>query len=134
MQGRKLRKAPSPDTVKERSTGAEQFLGKLVSVKIDRPLGSKHPTWGFTYDLNYGYMPGSRSRDGEEIDAYVLGVSRPLRGFTGRCVAIIRRLDDDEDKLVLAPEGQDYTEEQIKASTEFQERFFRSVIIERKTA
>jgi inorganic pyrophosphatase len=54
---------------------AEQYLGKEVSIIIDRPLGSKHPKHGFLYEVNYGYVPGTRSADGEELDAYYLGVN-----------------------------------------------------------
>lgn len=105
------------------------FLGKIVSVEIDRPIGSRHPEWDFIYPINYGFVPNTKSPDGEEMDAYVLGVFEPLKEFTGRCVAVIRRLDDDDDKLVLTPEGRDFTDDQIKALTEFQERFFKSVIV-----
>ncbi len=105
------------------------FLGKIVRAKIDRPMGSRHPQHGFLYPLNYGYIPGTLSPDGEELDAYVIGVFEPLTDFEGRCIAVIQRLDDDDDKLVLAPEGKDYTDEQIAALTEFQERFFTPVIV-----
>ncbi len=104
------------------------FLGKTVSILIDRPLGSRHPQHGFLYLLNYGYVPGILAPDGEELDAYVLGVFEPLERFEGRCIAVIQRLDDDDDKLVLAPEGVQYSDEQILALTEFQERFFKPVI------
>jgi len=105
------------------------FLGNIVSVEIDRPLGSRHPQWGFIYPVNYGFVPDTRAPDGEELDAYILGIFKPLREFTGKCVAVIHRLDDNDDKLVLVPEGRDYTDDQIRALTEFQERFFESVII-----
>ncbi len=107
---------------------ALDFLGKTVSVRIDRQLGSRHPQHGFIYLLNYGYVPGVLAPDGEELDAYVLGVFEPVERFEGRCFAVIHRLDDDDDKLVLAPEGVQYSDEQILALTEFQERFFTPVI------
>lgn len=104
------------------------FLGKILSMEIDRPLGSKHPEHGFIYPVNYGFLPGTKSGDGKEIDAFVLGVFEPVTEFTGKCIAIIHR-ENDEDKLVLAPEDKDFTVEQIQALTEFQERFFKSEII-----
>lgn len=107
------------------------FLGTVLSIKIDRPLGSTHPQHGFIYPVNYGYVAGVTAPDGEDLDAYVLGVFEPLEVFTGRCIAVIHRLDDDDDKLVLAPEGKRYTVEQISALIEFQERFFQSVILHR---
>ncbi len=109
---------------------ASQFLGKTVSVKIDRPLGSKHPKHDdIYYTVNYGYIDGVKAPDGEDVDAYVLGVFEPVEKFTGRCIATIHRTNDEDDKLVVVPEGKEYSNEQIKTLTEFQERFFESVII-----
>lgn len=103
---------------------AISLLGQLVEVTIDRPLGSCHPAHGFIYPVNYGYVPGTLAADGEPIDAYILGVFEPLDTFTGTCIAVIRRLDDDDDKLVVVPYGRTYSAAQIEALTEFQERFF----------
>ena len=105
------------------------YLGQTIRVKIDRPLGSRHPQHGFFYPVNYGFIPGVMAPDGEELDAYVLGVFEPLEEFEGRCIAVIHRLDDDDDKLVLAPPGKDYSAQQILALTEFQERFFQAECI-----
>ena len=107
----------------------KEYLGKIVEVKIDRPLGSKHPKHGFIYPVNYGYIPNTVSGDGEELDAYVLGEFEPLSTFKGEVIAIIHRLNDDDDKLVVVREGKKYTDEQIRALTEFQEQYFQSVII-----
>jgi inorganic pyrophosphatase len=109
---------------------AQRFLGQVVALAIDRPLGSRHPEWGFIYPVNYGFVPETSSGDGEPLDAYVLGVFEPLEVFTGRCIAVVHRLDDDDDKLILAPEGKEYTLDQIAALTEFQERFFRSTVLQ----
>lgn len=108
---------------------SKKFLNKEVLITIDRPLGTKHPKHGFVYLLNYGYIPDTIAPDGEELDAYVLGVFEPVKEFKGRCVAIIHRTNDDDDKLIIVPDGQKYSDEQIKALTEFQERFFESEII-----
>lgn len=108
---------------------ATDFLGQIVTAHMDRPLGSRHPTHGFIYTLNYGSVPGVLAPDGEELDVYVLGEFEPLTEFTGRCIAVIHRLDDDDDKLVLVEDGKSYTDEQISALTEFQERFFQSIIL-----
>ena len=107
---------------------ATAFLGQIVTAHLDRPLGSRHPKHEFIYMLNYAYVPGTRVPDGEALDVYVLGAFEPLVTFTGRCIAVIHRLDDDDDKLVVAPDGKAYTDAQISALTEFQERFFQSVI------
>ncbi|MBE5755640.1 MAG: inorganic pyrophosphatase [Clostridiales bacterium] len=104
------------------------YLNKEVTVKMDRPLGSKHPKHGFIYPVNYGYIPNTVSGDGEELDAYVLGEHKPLETFTGKVVAIIHRTNDNDDKLVVMADGRNYTDDQIRALTEFQEQYFESVI------
>ncbi len=108
---------------------ARNLIGTMVTVEIDRPLGSKHPTHELVYEANYGFVPGLMAPDGEFVDAYILGQAGPLCRFEGECIAVIHRLDDNEDKLIVAPPGVDFTDEQIRRSTEFQERFFQSVII-----
>ncbi|MBL4931785.1 inorganic diphosphatase [Clostridium paridis] len=107
----------------------ESYLGKSVKVKIDRPLGSKHPEHNFIYSLNYGFIPNTISGDGEEIDVYIIGEFEPLETYEGYVVAIIKRANDIEDKLVVCKELNKYNKEQIKALVEFQERFFESTII-----
>ncbi len=87
------------------------------------------PVWGACIILLAGFVPGVMAPDGEELDAYVVGAFEPLEEFEGRCIGVIHRLDDDDDKLVVAPDGKGYSKEQILALTEFQERFFKSECI-----
>jgi len=107
----------------------QQYLNKIVTVKMDRPLGTKHPKHGWEYPVNYGYIPGTVSGDGEELDAYVLGPDMPLNEFTGRCIAIIHRTNDNDDKLVVVPDGLDFDDNTIEQETKFQEQWFEHVII-----
>jgi inorganic pyrophosphatase len=106
-----------------------RFLGKTVRVKIDRPIGSKHESFDIHYPVNYGYVPDTVAPDGEELDVYVLGISVPIREFTGRCIAVIHRTTDNEDKLVVAPENVGFSNEEIRVLTGFPERYFESIII-----
>lgn len=114
------------------SISSNTFLGKTVTVKMDRPLGTKHPKFGFVYPVNYGYIPNTVSGDGEELDAYVIGPNVPLDNFTGYCCAIIHRVDDNDDKLVVVPNGKNITDKEIEEKTKFQEQWFRHVIIREK--
>lgn len=107
----------------------EEYLGKIVDVQIDREMGSKHPKHGFIYPVNYGYIPNTVSGDGEELDCYVLGVFEPIKEFKGKCIAIIHRTNDNDDKLIVVPDNVTYSNDAIEALTEFQERFFEHVII-----
>ena len=100
-----------------------------VTIIIDRPMGTYHPNHSdLYYPINYGYIPGTLAPDGEEQDAYLLGVEEPVDTFTGRIIALIHREDDVEDKWVVAPEGMTFTQEQIRSAVHFQEQFFRSSI------
>ncbi len=105
-------------------------ISDIVTVIVDRPLGSAHPKHpDIVYSVNYGYLPGVFAPDGEEQDAYILGVEEPVKEFTGRIIAVIHRLDDVEDKLVVAPENICFTKEEIARKTAFVEQFFESVIL-----
>lgn len=109
--------------------GLDKMIGSRVVVKMDRPLGSRHPKHGFYYPINYGYIPNTVGGDGEEVDAYVVGEFEPLEVFEGYIVAIIQREDDVEEKLVACSRLNRYTREQIEALVEFQERFFKSHVV-----
>ena len=82
-----------------------KYLNKIITIKVDRPMGSKHPKHGFIYPVNYGYVPNTISGDGEELDSYVLGIYEPLETFTN---------------------------EEIKVLTDFQEQYFESIILRPK--
>lgn len=102
------------------------WAGKVIDVVIDRPLHSAHPhAPDLIYEVNYGYVPGTSAPDGNEIDVYVLGADEPLERCTARVIAIIRRRNDVEDKLVAALAG-DWDEASIVGATMFQERFWDS--------
>ena len=106
----------------------KEYIGKTLKVEIDRPFGSKHPKHGFIYPVNYGYVPNTISGDGEELDAYLLGVFEPVNEFKGECIAVIHRTNDDDNKLVIAPIGVNYSDDAIDALTEFQEQYFEHII------
>ena len=110
-----------------------EYLGKELHIIIDRPFGSKHPKHGFIYPVNYGYVPNTVSGDGEELDAYLLGIFKPVEEFDGECIAIIHRTNDDDDKLVVVPKGKSYSDDAIDALTEFQEQYFEHIIIRKNT-
>ena len=103
------------------------MLGKIVTVKVDRPLGSTHPKHhDIVYSINYGYIEGIISKyDNEELDAYILGVEEPIKEFTGKVIAIIKR-DMDEEKLIVS--NKYFTKEEILSAVNFQEKYFKSTI------
>ena len=106
------------------------MLGTIVKVIVDRPLGSPHPKYkDIIYPVNYGYIPGVIAGDGEEQDAYILGVNEPITEFVGKVIAIIHRLNDMEDKWIVVPENKSLSKEEIANSVAFQEKFFDTEIV-----
>jgi inorganic pyrophosphatase len=104
-------------------------IGNIVKVTVDRPLGSYHPEHkDMYYPINYGYIEGIIAPDGEEQDAYILGVNTPVKEYTGKIIAIIHRHDDIEDKWVVAPENVDFTADEIMEQVAFQEQYFHAEI------
>ena len=109
--------------------GEVMIIGDIVTVTIDRPLGSYHPKHpDIYYPINYGYVEGIMAPDGDEQDAYILGVQEPVESFTGKIIAIIHRYDDVEEKWVVAPEDSSFTKDEIMKQVEFQEKYFKSEI------
>ena len=108
---------------------ARQFLGSTLSVVIDRPIGSTHPKHGFIYEANYGYVEGTRSADGESLDAYYLAATKPLQRVSGRCIAIVHREEEDDDKHVVVPKDIELSDDEIKSAVHFQERWFKWTIV-----
>ena len=111
----------------------QSIIGKVVTVKVDRPLGSYHPRHkDIYYPINYGYIEGIIAPDGEEQDAYIIGVSEPVEEFTGTVIAIIHRYDDIEEKWVVESENTSFTKEEIMEQVYFQEQYFKSEVIMKK--
>lgn len=105
------------------------MIGGIVTVTVDRPLGSVHPKHpDIYYSVNYGFIEGIMAPDGEEQDAYILGVSIPVKTFTGKVLAVIHRFDDVEEKWVVAPENVEFSKEEISKAVSFQEQFFQTEI------
>lgn len=106
------------------------MIGKEITVTVDRPLGSVHPRYAnIVYPVNYGYVEGITGGDGEEQDVYILGIDRPIETFTGKVIAVVRRLNDDENKWITAPDGVSFTKEEITAAVYFQEKYFDFEVI-----
>ena len=108
----------------------KDIIGKKVHVIVDRPLGSVHPKHvDLIYPVNYGYIEGIIAGDGECQDCYVLGENEPIKAFDGVVIAIIHRLNDVEDKWIVAKDGVLLSDQEILESIEFQERYFKIQLI-----
>ena len=117
-------------TLKERHALVESYLGRSVTIGIDRPVGYVHRKGEKTlvYPINYGYIPDVLGGDGEELDVFLLGVDEPVESFTGRVIGIAYRADDVEDKLIMSPEGMQFTAEQMAELVRFQEKYYHTTI------
>ncbi len=115
--------------MKQSRSNISSMLGKIVTIQVDRPLGSVHPKHpNIIYPINYGYIPGTKSGDGEEIDVYLLGVDMPVEEYTCRIIGIVYRKNDVEDKLIAAPVGMDFHQAELAAAVDFQEKYYQTKI------
>lgn len=106
---------------------AKKYLGKEVKIKIDRPMGSVHPRFDkLKYTSNYGYLEGVKAPDGDNLDAYLLNIYEPVSEYEGIVIAIVHRLNNDDDKLVIIPKDQSISDEEIDKAVEFQEKWSKS--------
>ena len=115
-------------TYEERKAQVLSYLGKTVTIGIDRPIGYVHvkEKYSLTYHINYGYIPGVLGGDGEELDVYLLGVDHPVEEYTARIIGIVHRENDVEDKLVAAPIGMTFTAAEMYEAVHFQEQYYDS--------
>ena len=107
----------------------KNYLGQEVFVIVDRPLGSKHPKWDYFYPINYWYIPDTLAWDWKEIDVHILWEDKPLSEFNGVVIAIVKRKNDNEDKLVVARKWKRFSVKEIREWTYFQEKYFDIEII-----
>ncbi len=113
--------------MRNRRAYMESFIGKMVQVVVDRPVGYDHD--GMVYPVNYGYIPGTLAGDNEPQDVYILGIEKPLIEFVGQVIGAILRMNDVEDKLIVAPKGIEFHQAQIREMVHFQEQYFDTIVI-----
>lgn len=109
-----------------------KFLEKEIDVIIDRKMGDSHPEYDdMKYPINYGYVPNTISSDGKELDVYIIDSKKPLETFRGKCIGIIQRINDEDDKLIVVDinNNKKYTEDEVLDIVNFQEQYFSSMAI-----
>ena len=117
-------------TFEERKALVKFYLGKTVRIAIDRPIGYVHKkeNYSLIYPINYGYIPGVLGGDGEELDVYLLGVDKPVTEYKGKIIGIVHRENDVEDKLVMALDGMNFTQNEVAEQVHFQEQYYKTTI------
>lgn len=107
----------------------KNVIGKIIHGRIDRPIGSKHPSYPDTvYPVNYGYVDEVMAGDGEKQDVYVLGTDKPLKTFEGKVIAVYHRYNDAEDKWIVSLDH-NYSDEEILKAIYFQEKYFQGRLV-----
>ena len=106
-----------------------EWLGKTVTVTVDRPYGSFHPHYPDTeYPCNYGYVEEVLAGDGEFQDAYVIGVHEPCESFTGIVIGIVYRRNDSEAKWIVSKDPSVNHQEVIDTIGELEQYFDTRII------
>ena len=102
-------------------------LAETSDIVIDRPKGSPHPRFPeYIYPLDYGYLEGTSSMDGEGVDLW-LG-SDPSKQLTAILCTVDLIKRDSEIKLLIG-----CTEEEIQTILEFhnQSKLMRGMLVRR---
>jgi len=51
-------------------------------------------------------------------------VNEPLEEFKGICIGVVKRNEEDDDKLIVIPEGKTISKEEIEEAIAFHEKWF----------
>ncbi|MDR1907871.1 MAG: inorganic diphosphatase [Holosporales bacterium] len=87
-----------------------ELLIKENGITIDRPIGFAHPRFpDLIYPINYGFINGTKSQDGEGIDVFQGDDERA--GVVGTICTIDRMKRDSEVKILY-----NCTEENIETA------------------
>ena len=92
-------------------------------IMLDRPKGSVHPRYpDIRYPLDYGYLQGTRSGDGDGIDIWIGSMTE--RHVTGvvLCVDLLKR--DSECKVLYA-----CTREEMRQILAFHQQGMQSALL-----
>ncbi|MBB5173303.1 inorganic pyrophosphatase [Texcoconibacillus texcoconensis] len=91
-----------------------KYLRKSVQVIVDRPLGTVDPNTNRELPINIGTLPGTVTIDNSEVNAYILGVSKPLTFFSGTVIALVQRSNHPSTEIVVASEQAVFEKENIQ--------------------
>jgi inorganic pyrophosphatase len=81
-----------------------QTIVDVSTVKIDRPKGSVHPRFSnYIYPLDYGYLDGTQSQDGDGIDVWVGSGDKSI--ISGILVIVDAMKKDSEIKVLLGTDA-----------------------------
>ena len=95
-------------------------------IVIDRPKGTTHPKWpDFVYKLDYGYLKGTSSMDGEGIDVWVGSGEKQVDAIM--CIVDLMKKDSEIKILIGCTEE----EKAIVYETHNETEFMKGILIRR---
>ena len=99
---------------------------KCTEIIIDRPRGSAHPRVpDFIYRVDYGYLRGTASMDGEGIDVWVGSGEKRVDAIM--CIVDLMKRDSEIKLLIGCTEE----EKAIVYETHNESQFMKGVLIRR---
>lgn len=108
-----------------------RFLGTTVTVIIDHPYGSLHPSNpDVLYPLNCGYIRQDITNEDTDFqNAYVYGPEEPLDTFTGVVAGIVYHREDNLSRWIVIPAGMVIDHNAIIQKIAFEEQYYDTRII-----
>ena len=82
-----------------------KYIGKTVTVQMSAPYSGSIPACGF--------VRGIWSSEGDVQDAYVLGVKRESKIFTGKVIGYVRNKSTMHESLITVPKHTAFSKEEI---------------------
>ncbi len=92
-----------------------EYLGKNIKVTINK-------------NLNSGYFTDLKTPNNKYQNVYVIGVKKPIKEFEGKVIAIINRIDEIENILVVSYNNKKYTKEEILKLINYEDKKYKSKI------
>jgi len=106
-----------------------EWLGKGVTVTVDHPYGSFHPTIAdVTYPVNFGYVSAPIAVNEGMQDAWVIGPQEPVDTFTGTVAGIVYHKDGSSRWIVVQP-GMTVNHQSVIDLIGFEEQYYETQII-----
>ena len=78
------------------------MLNKIIKVRVSRAIGSFDEKKQCRYGLNFGkgFIPTEQGKI--SVDAYIMGITHPVKRFEGRVIATLRRKDGSRAVIAAA--------------------------------
>lgn len=117
------------DSINLDKNSAYEFINQTVRIEINNSSIAKYYKVKNSFPINCGYVQDVLDGDGKQLECYIVGINEERKEFTGKCIAILHQFDNTQDKLIVAPNDIDYTDNQIREILKFKEKNYMNEII-----